>query len=333
MDFIRITFVDILDIVLVAMLMYYLYKVLRGTHAMSILSGILLLFVVYIVVRALNMELLTSLIGSLTSVGLIALVIIFQPEIRRFLQVWGNQFRDRQRSFLGRIFDFKGSGKVADLEYINPIVSACGDMSATKTGALIVIKTEGNLQEIIDSGVRVDAIISTPLVKNLFFKNSPLHDGAVVIADNRIVAAKCVLPSTRSEVPISFGMRHRAALGASETTDAIIVVVSEETGNISVAHNGKINVGLSSTELKAELMRLSAPEEPHAKSLLRGVTAGGRRCRWPVETGCRGCFFRGTGRAESFSRMSVGIYGNMERINGTVLSSRCFLVFLVSVCG
>ena len=105
MDFIRITFVDILDIVLVAMLMYYLYKVLRGTHAMSILSGILLLFVVYIVVRALNMELLTSLIGSLTSVGLIALVIIFQPEIRRFLQVWGNQFRDRQRSFLGRIFD------------------------------------------------------------------------------------------------------------------------------------------------------------------------------------------------------------------------------------
>ena len=266
MDFIRITFVDILDIVLVAMLMYYLYKVLRGTHAMSILSGILLLFVVYIVVRALNMELLTSLIGSLTSVGLIALVIIFQPEIRRFLQVWGNQFRDRQRSFLGRIFDFKGSGKVADLEYINPIVSACGDMSATKTGSLIVIKTEGNLQEIIDSGVRVDAIISTPLVKNLFFKNSPLHDGAVVIADNRIVAAKCVLPSTRSEVPISFGMRHRAALGASETTDAIIVVVSEETGNISVAHNGKINVGLSSTELKAELMRLSAPEEPHAKT-------------------------------------------------------------------
>ena len=172
MDFIRITFVDILDIVLVAMVMYYLYKVLRGTHAMSILSGILLLFVVYIVVRALNMELLTSLMGSLTSIGLIALVIIFQPEIRRFLQVLGNQSRDRQRSFFGRIFDFKGGSKVADLEYINPIVSACGDMSATKTGALIVIKTEGNLQEIIDSGVRVDALITTPLVKNLFFKNS-----------------------------------------------------------------------------------------------------------------------------------------------------------------
>lgn len=261
MGFIRITFVDILDIVLVAVLLYYLYKVLRGTHAMSILSGILLLFVIYIIVRALNMELLSSLIGSLTSIGLIALVIIFQPEIRRFLQVLGTQSRDRQKSFLGRIFDFKGSARTADFEYINPVVSACGDMSASKTGALIVIQREGNLQEIIDSGVMLDAVISPPLLKNLFFKNSPLHDGAVIIARNRIVAAKCVLPSTRSEVPISFGMRHRAALGASEVTDAVIVVVSEETGNISVAHNGKINIGLSSTELKAELMRLSAPDE------------------------------------------------------------------------
>lgn len=262
MDFIRITFIDILDIVLVAMLLYYLFKVLRGTHAMSILSGILLLYVIYIVVRALNMELLTSIIGSLTSIGFIALVIIFQPEIRRFLQVLGNKSRDRQKTFLGRIFDFKGANKAIDLEYINPIVSACGDMSATKTGALIVIRRDGNIEEIIDSGVQVDAVISTSLIKNIFFKNSPLHDGAMIIARNRIVAAKCVLPSTRSEVPISFGMRHRAALGASEFTDAIIVVVSEETGNISVAHNGKINVGLSSTELKAELMRLSSPEEP-----------------------------------------------------------------------
>lgn len=265
MGFIRITFVDILDIVLVAVLLYYLYKVLRGTHAMSILSGILLLFVIYIIVRALNMELLSSLIGSLTSIGLIALVIIFQPEIRRFLQVLGTQSRDRQKSFLGRIFDFKGNNRTVDIEYINPVVSACGDMSASKTGALIVIKREGSLQEIIDSGVLVDAVISPPLLKNLFFKNSPLHDGAVIIARDRIVAAKCVLPSTRSEVPISFGMRHRAALGASEVTDAVIVVVSEETGNISVAHNGRINVGLSSTELKAELMKLAAPEEPSSR--------------------------------------------------------------------
>lgn len=124
MGFIRITFVDILDIVLVAMLLYYLYKVLRGTHAMSILSGIFLLFVVYVVVRALNMELLTWIIGSLTSVGLIALVVIFQPEIRRFLQVLGNQSRDKQKSFIGRIF-FKNNTKAADLDYLNPLVAAC----------------------------------------------------------------------------------------------------------------------------------------------------------------------------------------------------------------
>lgn len=261
MDFIHITFADILDIVLVAVLFFYLYKVLRGTHAMSILYGILLLYIIYIIVNVLNMELLGSIIGSLTNIGLIALVIIFQPEIRRFLQVLGNQSRNRQKTLLWRIFDFKTNTKALDLEFINPIVSACGDMSASKTGALILIKQEGGLQEIIDSGVQVDAIITPPLLKNLFFKNSPLHDGAIVVSNNRIMAAKCVLPSTRSEVPISFGMRHRAALGASETTDAIVVVVSEETGNISVAHNGRINVGLSSTELKAELMRLSAHEE------------------------------------------------------------------------
>lgn len=263
MDFIHVTFADILDIVLVALLFFYLYKVLRGTHAMSILYGILLLYIIYIVVRALNMELLSSIIGSLTNIGLIALVIIFQPEIRRFLQVLGNQSRNRQKTFLGRIFDFRANTKALDLEFINPIVSACGDMSASKTGALIVIKQEGSLQEVIDSGVPVDAVITPPLLKNLFFKNSPLHDGAIVVANSRIVAAKCVLPSTRSEVPLSFGMRHRAALGASETTDAVIVIVSEETGNISVAYNGRINVGLSSTELKAELMRLSVREEEH----------------------------------------------------------------------
>ncbi|HIZ14687.1 MAG TPA: diadenylate cyclase CdaA [Candidatus Tidjanibacter faecipullorum] len=261
MGFIRVTFVDILDIVLVAMLMFYLYKVLKGSHAMSILSGILLLFVIYIVVNALNMELLSAIMSGLMSVGLIALVVIFQPEIRRFLQVIGNQSRSHQKTFLGRIFGF-GGNKSIDQTYIAPLVSACADMSASKTGALVLIKCEGSLQEIIDSGVTVDAVISPSLIKNIFFKNSPLHDGAMVIVGNRITAAKCVLPSTRSEVPLSFGMRHRAALGAAEVTDAIVVVVSEETGNISVAHNGRIKVGLSSTELQAELMRLSASEEP-----------------------------------------------------------------------
>ncbi len=256
MDFINIKVIDIIDIVVVALIMYYLYRLIRGTHATAIISGIVLIYVVWVAVRALKMELLTSIIGSVTGVGILALVIIFQPELRRFLQMLGTQGHSRQKSILGRIFNFKG-GKGMDADYINPVVRACGDMSAAKTGALIVVRQEGNLQEIVDTGVMIDAIISSSLLKNIFFKNSPLHDGAVIIDKNRIVAAKCVLPSTRSEVPLSFGMRHRAALGISEVSDAIIIVVSEETGGISVAHNGKINIGLSSTELKAELMQLT----------------------------------------------------------------------------
>ncbi len=257
MDFINITTIDVIDIVVVALLMYYLYRLIRGTHATAIISGIVLIYVVWVVVRALKMELLTSIIGSVTSIGILALVIIFQPELRRFLQMLGTEGRSRQRSILNHIFNFKG-GKGTDAGYISPVVRACDDMSSAKTGALIVVRQEGNLQEIIDTGVMTDAIISSSLLKNIFFKNSPLHDGAVIIDNNRIVAAKCVLPSTRSEVPLSFGMRHRAALGISEVSDAIVIVVSEETGGISIAHNGKINVGLSATELKAELMQISS---------------------------------------------------------------------------
>lgn len=261
MDFINISVADIIDIVVVAILMFYVYKLIRGTHSTNILTGIVLIYMLwFVVVRILKMPLLSSILNSLVNVGILALVIIFQPELRRFLQVLGTQSRSRQKSFLGRIFDSRNN-KNTNLDYLNPVVRACGDMSVAKTGALIVIKQEGNLQEIVDTGVMVDAIVSSSLLKNIFFKNSPLHDGAVVINGNRIVAAKCVLPSTRSEVPISFGMRHRAALGISEVSDAIVVVVSEETGSISVAHNGRINVGLSSTELKAEIMRINEAGE------------------------------------------------------------------------
>ena len=266
MDFIKITIIDIIDIVVVALIMYYLYKLIRGSHATAILSGILLIYVIAVVVKALNMELLSAIINALTSVGIVALVVIFQPEIRQFLQVIGIQSRSKQKSFLGRIFDFK-SNKGLTAEYIEPVVNACGDMSTAKTGALIVIRQEGGLQEIAGTGVMIDAVISSSLIKNIFFKNSPLHDGAMIIDKNRIIAAKCVLPSTRSEVPLSFGMRHRAAIGLSEVSDAVVVVVSEETGTISIAHNGKIDVGLSPTQLKAELMKISEKpaEEPAAK--------------------------------------------------------------------
>ncbi len=256
MGFIDFTLWDLLDIVSVALIMYYVYKLTRGTQAPNIITGILVIYLLWILVQALNMEMLSAILGQIIGVGVIALIIVFQPEIRRFLQVIGNRSRQRQHSFIGKLFDMGGEDKELDVSFLAPIVKACTDMSHSKTGALIVIQRETDLANTIESGVTVDAVISSALLKNIFFKNSPLHDGAVVIKESRIAAAKCVLPSTQSEVPVSFGMRHRAALGISELTDAIIVVVSEETGAISVAHNGNINCGITPSSLQEEIMAL-----------------------------------------------------------------------------
>lgn len=259
MGFIKITLVDIIDILMVATIMYYIYKLIRGTNATSILTGIVLIYFSWVVARALNMELMSGILGDVVSVGLIALIVIFQAEIRKFLQSIGDRGQQSgPLNMLRKLLFPKQTAKHVDIEAsINPIVKACGDMSATLTGALIVIKQAGSLDDVVASGVEVDAKISDSLVRNIFFKNSPLHDGAMVIENGRIRAAKCVLPSTKSEVPLSFGMRHRAAMGLCEESDAIVIVVSEETGGISVAHNGKIRRGLSAIELKAELIRLN----------------------------------------------------------------------------
>ena len=255
MDFIHITFIDVIDILVVALSMYYLYKLTKGTHAASILSGILLIYLLWVVVRVLNMELLSAILGHIIGVGVIALIVVFQPEIRKFLQMIGTRSRrHRRNSFLGRLFDL-GDDQPDDLAYIAPIVKACIDMSSTKTGALIVIQRRTDLRFIAETGILVDAAISASLLKNIFFKNSPLHDGAVIIDKGRIEAAKCVLPSTESPVPVSFGMRHRAALGVSEATDALVVVVSEETGAISLAQEGEIRCGIPADKLKDEILR------------------------------------------------------------------------------
>lgn len=258
MGFIKMSIMDVVDILLVAFILYYIYKLIRGTQATNILVGVLVIYVSWIVARAFNMELMSGILGSVISVGLIALIIIFQTEIRKFLQTLGtNSQQAGPLAFLYRWLDPTKRTKHENIDsVIDPIVRACGDMSATYTGALIVIKQDGSLEDIISTGVVIDANIDSSLIRNIFFKNSPLHDGAMVIAGGRIVAAKCVLPSTKSNVPLSFGMRHRAAMGLCEESDAIVVVVSEETGAISVAQKGKIRRGLSETELKAELMRL-----------------------------------------------------------------------------
>ena len=250
MGFVPFTFVDLIDIILVAVIMYWIYRMTKGTNAPYILSGIIAVYLLWVVVRALNMELLSTILGQLISVGAIALIIVFQPELRRFLQMIG--MRQKHFNFITRIFS---TGEDTVQTNVVPIVTACREMSETKTGALIVIARAVNLLPIIEKGEKIDALISGPLIKNIFFKNSPLHDGAIVIANGRIAAAKCVLPSTEREVPMEFGMRHRAALGASEATDALVIVVSEERGSISIARKGHISQDITPAHLRILLRK------------------------------------------------------------------------------
>ena len=254
--FLDITLVDIIDIFVVALIMFQVYRLTRGTNALRIVVGILIIYLLWIVTRVLNMELLSMILGQIIGVGVIALIIVFQQEIRRFLILLGTQYTNRRVSFMARLFRPRGRKvKVVGQEWIDTVVGACADMAKTKTGALIVIARKVNLLPFIEQGERIDALISASLIKNIFFKNSPLHDGAMVIADDRIAAARCVLPSTEREVPMEFGMRHRAALGASEITDALVIVVSEERGTISIARKGHISRDISPAHLQVLLRK------------------------------------------------------------------------------
>ena len=250
MGFVPFTFIDFIDIILVAAIMFWIYRATRGTNAPYIISGIIMIYLMWVVVRTLNMELLSNILGQFVSVGVIALIIVFQPEIRRFLQMIG--MRQKRFNFIACIFNRNDNTSVT---IIAPIVQACREMSAHKTGALIVIGRQSDLRLITEGGIAIDAKISTPLLENIFFKNAPLHDGAVVIEGDRIVAAKCILPVTQSDVPKSYGTRHRAAIGMSEISDAIILVVSEETGGISIAHGGTIHRDIAPDQLANLLQR------------------------------------------------------------------------------
>ena len=250
MGFVPFTFIDFIDIILVAAIMFWIYRATRGTNAPYIISGIIMIYLMWVVVRTLNMELLSNILGQFVSVGVIALIIVFQPEIRRFLQMIG--MRQKRFNFIARIFNRNDNTSVT---IIAPIVQACREMSAHKTGALIVIGRQSDLRLITEGGIAIDAKISTPLLENIFFKNAPLHDGAVVIEGDRIVAAKCILPVPQSDVPKSYGTRHRAAIGMSEISDAIILVVSEETGGISIAHGGTIHRDIAPDQLANLLQR------------------------------------------------------------------------------
>ena len=247
--FITIRFLDILDILLVAFLLYQIYNLIRGTTAINIFIGIFSLYLLWLIVKALNMSLLSSILGQVIGVGVIALIIVFQQEIRRFLLIISTRYiRSRKFSF-EKIFSF-GEKRAYEVK-IDSIVNACSNMSAFKTGALIAISKKSDLMSFIRTGDVLNADTSSRLLESIFFKNSPLHDGAVIIKRDKIAAARCVLPTTeRIDLPPQFGMRHRAALGIAEKTDAVVVLVSEETGAISYAKQENIETNIGPNRLR-----------------------------------------------------------------------------------
>lgn len=247
--FIQVRIFDIIDIFLVALLFYWFYRILKGTSAISIFLGIVAIFLIWQVVKALQMELLSTILGAFVSVGFIALIIIFQPEIRRFLFTIGTQ---AQESKLTQRLKFLKVRSNAGLN-VEAISQACLNMAEIKQGALILITRNNALDDIVSSGVIVNADISNSLIENIFFKNSPLHDGAMIIRGNRITAARCILPvSQKTNIPGHYGLRHRAAIGVTEVNDCIALVVSEETGRISMVTDGEIRT-VKASELKETL--------------------------------------------------------------------------------
>lgn len=250
LTFIPFRILDVIDIFLVAFLLYQIYMLIRGTVAINIFIGIFVLYIIWLIVKVLNMELLSSILGQIIGVGVIALIIVFQQEIRRFLLFIGTRYLSKNRFSIENWLFPKQKNLVAPVN-IEAVVKACRHMSESKTGALIVIACKSELQYYAETGDVIDAETSSRLIENIFFKNSPLHDGALIIINDKIRAVRCILPVTENlNIPAHYGMRHRAALGISEQTDALIVVVSEETGKISFVHEGEIKYGISSMELR-----------------------------------------------------------------------------------
>ncbi len=251
--FLDISWVDIIDIGLVSYLLYQLYKLMKGSVAIKIFLGFLSIYLSYLIVKAANMELLTEILGKFMSVGVIALLILFQQEIRKFLLIIGKTTAFRNDS-LFRSFPWRKEQNERQVN-VTPIVEAAKTMAGSHTGALIVFGKESEMKFYAESGDEIDAVISKRLLISIFNKYSPLHDGAVIICRNRIKAARCILPVSENEnIPAAFGLRHRAAVGLTEAVeDTMVMVVSEETGQISLVKSGQLMHNLSLQELRARL--------------------------------------------------------------------------------
>lgn len=244
--------IDIIDIVAVASLLYYIYQLMKESSSANIFYGILVFIVVWLVVtQVFEMRLLGGILNNLVNVGALALIILFQEEIRQFFSSIGTR---RRANFLIRLFSKKKKEDLVHRSEIIPIVMACMNMSKQKVGALIVIERNVGLNEIIRSGDIINADINQRLIENIFFKNSPLHDGAMIISHKRIKAAGCILPVSHDlDIPKALGLRHRAALGISQKSDCLAIIVSEETGGISIAENGQFHLRLTAENLESTL--------------------------------------------------------------------------------
>lgn len=248
---------DIIDILLTAVILFYFYKVMRQTRSVRVFTGVLVFVSFWIVVsKVLEMKLLGGILDQLISVGALALIVLFQDDIRKFLYTLGTHDRTR------RLMNLIHPEKKLEGDYrherndVYPIVMACLNMSKQKVGALIVLQNDLPLGEFIDSGEPIDARVSQRLIENIFFKNSPLHDGAMIVSQGRIKAAACIMPTSHDlDIPKEFGLRHRAAKGTSNETDALAIVVSEETGHITAAYRNRFKMNVSSEELEEMLMR------------------------------------------------------------------------------
>ncbi len=250
--FLNIRFIDVIDILIVAFLMYKLYQLLKGGVAINIFIGLLSIYLLYwLFVRVFHMQLLGELLGQFIGVGVIALIIVFQQEVRRFLIVLGTNSFIARNNLTRQILPWNWQAQKNRVENFDPIVKACRSMAKSKTGAIIILARSSELKFYSNTGDVIDAVISRRLIETIFSKNSPLHDGAIIIVHNRIRAARCVLPVTEnSDLPARLGMRHRAAIGITEHSDAIAIIVSEETGEISYAREGQIELDLTPEELQ-----------------------------------------------------------------------------------
>lgn len=247
LDFLDFTFLDVLDILLVAVLLYYIYKLLKGTVAINIFIGIALIVLIWKITQALQMEMLSGLLGTLISLGAIAILIVFQPEVRKFLLMLGSTNFTNRKNFLKQLKFLKT--EIHTAMDVDTIVKTCEVLSETKTGALIVLERTHNLDFVKNTGDKMHAEINQPILESIFYKNSPLHDGAVIVKENYIVSARIVLPLSNKSLPSRFGLRHRAAIGITEKTDALCLIVSEETGKISYIKDGEFVLYKSLNEL------------------------------------------------------------------------------------